>query len=297
MILDVDFSALKAAQADSSPGAAAKKMAVKYTEESKRLQSLKKNRPKKTDTRLLSIASKMRRGKKLSKTELGYLKKVSPGLYQKAAAADRKRDRFEKELRLCKDKEDVRRLRARVTMSVGGGGCAGGSVGGDTGSVSLSTAELSMTAALGAAVSGLDAALGSSTSSVSSAMAGVVAAQVQAALPPAPAAVSSPDPQVPAGAGAVPGQEGTPGQEAAALPGQTGSSDPNDPEGDGRRERPGRIVFYRDRVSAPLAGSGGGTGTRVRVANVAYRSLDDAYRSFKQGSKYRKMSWKKARRS
>ena len=71
---------------------------------------------KKNDARLTSIRNKMSRGKKLSGSDKGYLRKNAPQLLHKAMNAEKKREDMERRLKNCKSKEEVRRLRSQVTQ-------------------------------------------------------------------------------------------------------------------------------------------------------------------------------------
>lgn len=140
---------------------ATQKMAEKFAEKASEMKKITSAKSKKSDYRLSGIIGKMRRGSRLSFGDLNYLRQKNPGLHAKAARAQAARDDFEAELRLCKDKEDVRRLQAKVTTSaISGGGissltsCLGGV---SSGSVSAEAAAPSVDASLAVAPSAVPA--------------------------------------------------------------------------------------------------------------------------------------------
>jgi len=64
-----------------------------------------------------TINAKLAAGKKLTSAELAYLKENHPELYDKAVRIARERAEYERELRKCRTKEDVRRLHMGKTAS------------------------------------------------------------------------------------------------------------------------------------------------------------------------------------
>lgn len=121
---------------------AAQKMAEKYREKTEETSQRMKMASSKRDLRMTSIMGKMRRGKKLSHSDLNYLRQKNPAVYQKAAAVQKSREDFEKKLKLCKDKESVRRLRASVTCSA-----VGSAVNAGSGAANVNGDSFSMSAA------------------------------------------------------------------------------------------------------------------------------------------------------
>ncbi len=67
--------------------------------------------------RLEKIISKMQNGETLSSEEMEYLRKNAPELYEKAVQINSERTTFEHELKNCKTKEDVQRLKMHKTAS------------------------------------------------------------------------------------------------------------------------------------------------------------------------------------
>lgn len=61
--------------------------------------------------RLHSIYMKMSSGKKLTEEERSYLRDKDPVSYEKSRSIDRERKAYERQLKRCKTKEDVRRLK------------------------------------------------------------------------------------------------------------------------------------------------------------------------------------------
>ena len=58
-----------------------------------------------------AITAKMRAGKKLSSAEMKYLQEKDPATYQKAKELEMTRQKYEQELKRCKTKEDVQRVK------------------------------------------------------------------------------------------------------------------------------------------------------------------------------------------
>ncbi len=89
------------------------------TERQRLIESLQKqvNEQKKNNT-LSAIDTKLRSGKALSASEMSYLKQNHPELYEKAIEAKREREQYEKELKACKTKDDVQRVRATKLVSM-----------------------------------------------------------------------------------------------------------------------------------------------------------------------------------
>lgn len=68
--------------------------------------------PEKTDSNIKSrIQTKMMSGKRLTSEEMDYLKENDPQTYQKAKAIEMEREAYERELKQCKTKEEVQRLK------------------------------------------------------------------------------------------------------------------------------------------------------------------------------------------
>ena len=65
--------------------------------------------------RLSSIGSKLKSGQKLSASELQFLQKHSPELFEKAVKVAKEREQYEKKLKRCRSKEEVQRLHAQKT--------------------------------------------------------------------------------------------------------------------------------------------------------------------------------------
>lgn len=63
------------------------------------------------NSRLHSIYMKMSSGKKLTEDERSYLRDKDPVSYEKSKCIDRERKAYERELKRCRTKEDVRRLK------------------------------------------------------------------------------------------------------------------------------------------------------------------------------------------
>lgn len=65
----------------------------------------------KGDQTLQRIMSKFQAGKKLSSSEMQYLQKTNPMLYQQVLNAEREAAAYEEELRRCETKDEVRRIK------------------------------------------------------------------------------------------------------------------------------------------------------------------------------------------
>lgn len=89
------------------------------TERQRLIESLQKqvDEQKKNNT-LSAIDTKLRSGKVLSASELSYLKQNHPELYEKAMEVKRERQQYENELKACKTKDDVQRVRASKLMNM-----------------------------------------------------------------------------------------------------------------------------------------------------------------------------------
>jgi len=101
------------------------------------------NDPKKKDhQKTTSIAMKLQSGKKLSNSELDHLRRNCPELYNAARRSMAERAAYERKLRNCRSKEEVRRLHSTSTMSAAAGGVTsvrnGDSGGGETASIRIS---------------------------------------------------------------------------------------------------------------------------------------------------------------
>ncbi|NCC86943.1 MAG: hypothetical protein EOM05_03620 [Clostridia bacterium] len=57
------------------------------------------------------LHSKLKRGEELSSSELNFLKKTSPGLYEKAVEINRERKEYRQQLESCKTKQDVEKIK------------------------------------------------------------------------------------------------------------------------------------------------------------------------------------------
>ncbi|NLC78634.1 MAG: hypothetical protein GX683_02760, partial [Ruminococcaceae bacterium] len=88
------------------------------TERQRLIDSLQKQiEDQKKNNSLSAIDTKLRSGKVLTADELSYLKKNNPELYQKAVEAKREREQYKNELKSCKTKDDVQRLRAAKLLN------------------------------------------------------------------------------------------------------------------------------------------------------------------------------------
>ena len=63
------------------------------------------------------IRTKLASGKKLTREEMEYLQKNDPQTYQKAKAIEEEQKSYEEELKKCKTKEDVQRVRMNRTAA------------------------------------------------------------------------------------------------------------------------------------------------------------------------------------
>ena len=63
------------------------------------------------NSQMQTIQTKLSSGKKLTSEEKAYLKEKDPAAYQKAVASEQEQKRYEQELKQCRTKEDVQRLR------------------------------------------------------------------------------------------------------------------------------------------------------------------------------------------
>lgn len=71
------------------------------------------------DVDAAAVYTKLSTGKKLSASEMAYLKEKDPAAYQKAKEIEAERAHFEEELKRCKTKEDVQRLKTmNMAMSM-----------------------------------------------------------------------------------------------------------------------------------------------------------------------------------
>lgn len=71
-----------------------------------------------SDISATSVRAKLDRGKKLSPKEMDWLQKNDPALYKKAKEVQQEREQFERELKSCKTKDDVQRLRLRYSQKI-----------------------------------------------------------------------------------------------------------------------------------------------------------------------------------
>ncbi len=78
---------------------------------------LKDNEKKQPDYRLSGIIGRLNQGEKLSPMDIEYLRVKSPELYKKALKIKEKRDEFERKLRACKSKAEVRDIHQSVTQA------------------------------------------------------------------------------------------------------------------------------------------------------------------------------------
>ncbi|MDO5602587.1 MAG: hypothetical protein Q4G07_07435 [Oscillospiraceae bacterium] len=67
---------------------------------------------------IVSIQGKLDRGQKLSNKEMEWLRRNKPDLYKKAKEVQAEREQFERELKSCKTKDDVQRLRMRYSQKI-----------------------------------------------------------------------------------------------------------------------------------------------------------------------------------
>ncbi|MGN0710590.1 MAG: hypothetical protein ACI4LO_02430, partial [Anaerovoracaceae bacterium] len=65
-----------------------------------------------SDKDMQTITLKLGSGKKLSQKEMEYLSKKNPQLYQKAKQIEAEKEKYKEELKRCKTKEEVQRLKA-----------------------------------------------------------------------------------------------------------------------------------------------------------------------------------------
>lgn len=86
----------------------------KQTEQSRKSEEQKKNG---NDRNLSGIRDKVSQGKRLTSSEEAYLRTHDPDTYEKMKDTERLRSKFERELKSCKTKEDVRRLRMAYCMT------------------------------------------------------------------------------------------------------------------------------------------------------------------------------------
>ncbi len=80
--------------------------------------SAKVNPQDQINSRISSIIEKLRRGKKLSPTEMCLLREHNPVMYQKALTVEAEREAYEKRLKACKSKEEVERLQMTTTIAL-----------------------------------------------------------------------------------------------------------------------------------------------------------------------------------
>lgn len=267
---------------------AAVKMAEKYREKSDQMAKMAalKKAKKKNNGRLNSITRKMRRGDRLSKSELGYLSQESPGLYRKAITAERKREQLEQDLKRCKTKEEVRRLRVRVTSAVMGStslDAAAVAVGGVNVTSAGSSGGVNSASGISAGVAGMDAGMADmAVSAVQASMSGVSSAaqeQVAASRAIRDAALE---------------------MEFAAISENIGVTSPGTMEAVPEMNVPGAAVTAENGVTYDANGNPASSDRqepqeRLHGENPVYRSMDQAYRRFKMSRKYREMPWTKKR--
>ena len=73
-------------------------------------QMMKQNAETEKGARLNRIENKMKTGERLSTTEMEYLRKNAPAMYEKAVKIEREREEYRRALENCKTKEEVRQL-------------------------------------------------------------------------------------------------------------------------------------------------------------------------------------------
>ena len=84
----------------------------------KMVASARTNKKKIDQARTASIKDKLKRGKKLSATEMKYLKDTDENLYRKAKTVQEARAQLERELKQAKTKQEARLARVRAAMRV-----------------------------------------------------------------------------------------------------------------------------------------------------------------------------------
>lgn len=68
------------------------------------------------------IKGKLRKGKKLSPSEMEYLRAHDPQLYEQAKLIEEEREKLKNKLKSCQTKEEVRQACSAATMALTGGG-------------------------------------------------------------------------------------------------------------------------------------------------------------------------------
>ncbi len=84
----------------------------------KMMESTKATKKKIDEAKTASIKDKLKRGKKLSSTELKYLKDTDEALYRKAQTVQNAREELERDLKRAKTKQEARLAMVRAAMKV-----------------------------------------------------------------------------------------------------------------------------------------------------------------------------------
>ncbi|MGN0941700.1 MAG: hypothetical protein ACI4OA_08335, partial [Selenomonadaceae bacterium] len=84
----------------------------------KMMESTKATKKKLDEAKTASIKDKLKRGKKLSATELKYLKDTDEALYRKAQTVQNAREELERDLKRAKTKQEARLAMVRAAMKV-----------------------------------------------------------------------------------------------------------------------------------------------------------------------------------
>ncbi len=80
------------------------------------VKAQKKSDEEVTAAKISNIRQKLRNGKKLSETEMNYLREKDPGLYKKAKHADDAREELKAELKTAKSKSEARQIVTRAMI-------------------------------------------------------------------------------------------------------------------------------------------------------------------------------------
>lgn len=116
--LDSKFQAEQRKQGKAEKKSTIEEWVEKQEESMKNtLKQLNQEEESGSDQRLSDIRTKVQNGASLSNEERAYLKSKDPILYGRIAAADAEKKAFERELKRCRTKEEVQRLRMSHTAS------------------------------------------------------------------------------------------------------------------------------------------------------------------------------------
>ena len=80
-------------------------------------EEIRKSRQDGSSKLSAQIDLKLQSGKKLTAEEMDYLQKTDPQKYQKIKSMEAERENYEKELKRCKTKEEVQRVRMAHTAT------------------------------------------------------------------------------------------------------------------------------------------------------------------------------------